>query len=68
MKIIKCPFVDFLPSRLCVHARVALRVSQQLPGSSLASPRFGAAAQFGMHRDSYNLANWNGAGFGLNLS
>ena len=30
--------------------------------------RLGGAAQLGVHYDSYNLTNWDGGGFGLNLS
>lgn len=68
VKIIKrllvCPLLS-LCLFVCACTRVRLTAAA---GSSLASPRLGAAAQFGMHRDSYNLTNWKGAGFGLNLS
>lgn len=30
--------------------------------------RLGGAARPGMYYDSYNLTNWDGGGFGLNLS
>lgn len=57
-----------LTACLCLCAHICECVSHSSCRCFISLPRLGEAAQFGMHRDSYNLTNWNGGGFGLNLS
>lgn len=65
LAICACTYIH-LYTRVCVDICACMSHSSCRYFISLL--RLGEAAQLGMHCDSYNLTNWNGGGFGLNLS
>ncbi len=57
-----------LPACVSVQVCVYVGTSPSSCRHFISLLQLGEATQFGVHCDSYNLTNWDGGGFGLNLS